>query len=220
MTIVLCKPGKLDYEIPKAYHPITLLCTMAKVLTAIVAEDVSQLVEKHQLIPANHFGGRPGRTTTDALHYLVYKIKDAWRKGKVASLLFFHIEGAFPNAVTDRLIHNLQKHRIPEAYVNFIHQLLDGCKTSLKFDDFTSELIAICNSIGQGDPFSMVLYILFNADLLEWLALLDDKDSIGYIDNAMVIAFGEDFHETTAMLEHMMTRIDSVTSKITNSNIM
>ena len=54
----------------------------------------------------------------------------------------------------------------------------------------------------------MVLYILFNADLLEWLALLDDEDSIGYVNDAMVIAFGEDFHETTAMLEYMMTRID------------
>ena len=68
--------------------------------------------------------------------------------------------------------------------------------------------MAIYDGIGQGDPFSMVLYILFNADLLEWLALLDDEDSIGYIDDAMVIAFSKDFHETTAMLVCMMTRID------------
>ena len=165
-------------------------------------------MEKHQLIPANHFSGRPGRTTTDALHYLVYKIKDAWQKGKVASLLFLDVEGAFPNVVTDRLIHNLQKCRIPKAYIDFVCQLLDGCKTRLKFDNFTSELMAIHNGIGQGDPFSMVLYILFNADLLEWLALLDGEDSIGYIDDAMVIAFSKDFHETTAMLVCMMTRID------------
>ena len=40
-TVILCKPGKPDYEIPKPYRPITLLCTMAKVLTAIIAKDVS-----------------------------------------------------------------------------------------------------------------------------------------------------------------------------------
>ena len=94
---------------------------------------------------------------------------------------------------------------MPEAYVDFVHWLLDRCKTRLKFDDFISELMA---SIGQGDPFSMVLYILFNADLLEWLALLDNEDSIGYVNDTMVITFGEDFHKTTAMLVHMMTRID------------
>ena len=73
-TIVLRKPGKLDYEI---HCPIALLCTMAKVLTALIAEDMSQLVEKHQLVPAMHFSGQAGRTMTDTLQYLVYKIKDA-----------------------------------------------------------------------------------------------------------------------------------------------
>jgi hypothetical protein len=60
--------------------------------------------------------------------------------------------------------------------------------------------MAICNGIGQGNSFSTVLYLLFNADLLEWLALLNVKDSIGYVDNAIAIAFGEDFYETTAIL--------------------
>ena len=40
-TIVPRKPGKPDYEIPKAYHPIALLCTMGKVLTVLIAEDMS-----------------------------------------------------------------------------------------------------------------------------------------------------------------------------------
>jgi hypothetical protein len=75
--VILHKLEKPNYEIPKVYCLIALFCTIAKVLTAIVAEDVSCLVKKHQLISANHCSRRPGRTTTDALHYLVYKIKDA-----------------------------------------------------------------------------------------------------------------------------------------------
>jgi len=50
-TIVIRKPGKPNYEIPKVYRPIALLSTMAKVLTGIVAEDMSRLVERHQLLP-------------------------------------------------------------------------------------------------------------------------------------------------------------------------
>ena len=100
-TVILRKPGKPDYEVPKAYCPIALLCTIAKVLTAIIAEDLSRLVKKHQLVHSTHFGGHPGHTTTDALHYLVYKIKDAWQRGRVASILFLDVEGTFPNAVTD-----------------------------------------------------------------------------------------------------------------------
>jgi hypothetical protein len=40
ITIVLRKPGKPDYLNPKAYRPIALLDTMAKILSLCVAEDL------------------------------------------------------------------------------------------------------------------------------------------------------------------------------------
>lgn len=63
---------------------------------------MSWMVELHQFLPKTHFGGRPGRTTTDAIHYLVHKVKKAWADNKVASVLFLDMEGAFPNTVTKR----------------------------------------------------------------------------------------------------------------------
>jgi len=195
---VLRKPGKPNYKVPKVYRPIALLSTMAKVLTGIVAEDMSRLVEKHQLLPNTHFRGRPGRTTTDAIHHLIGKIKGAWRKGSVVSILFLDIEGAFPNAVTDRLIHNLRRRRIPEQYVRFIKQLLTGRRTKLKFDNFILELIEI---LGQGDPLSMILYILYNADLLDITGDEEKEDALGYVDDAALVAIGVDFEETTGGLQ-------------------
>ena len=72
---------------------------MAKVLTAVVAENLSQIVEQHQLLPRNHFGRRPGRSTINAVHYLTNRISTAWRENKVVLALFLDIEGAFPNAI-------------------------------------------------------------------------------------------------------------------------
>jgi hypothetical protein len=155
-TVVLRKPGKPNYEVPKAYRPIALLCTIPKVLTAIVAEDIAHLVEKNTLLPDTHFGGRPGRTMTDAICYLVDKVKSAWGKKKVTLILFLDVEGAFPNTVTDRLIHNLKKRQIPAPYIKFIQRLLVGRRTKMTFDDFISKYINIMNSIGQGDPISML----------------------------------------------------------------
>jgi hypothetical protein len=207
-TIVLRKPDKPNYELPKAYRPIALISTMAKVLTGIVADNVSKLVERHNLLPKTHFGGRPGRTTTDAIHYLVHKIKSAWANNQVASVLFLDVEGAFPNAVTDKLIHNLRKRRIPEVYTRFIRTLLTNRRTKIKFDDFTSETINIFNGIGQGDPLSMILYIIYNADLLD---ITDDEaheDAIGYVDDVALLAIGNSFEDTTARLQNLMTKHD------------
>ncbi|KIO12025.1 hypothetical protein M404DRAFT_58878, partial [Pisolithus tinctorius Marx 270] len=56
-TVILCKPGKADYTMLKAYHPIALLNTTAKLLLAIIAENTTYILEKHQLLLGTHFGG-------------------------------------------------------------------------------------------------------------------------------------------------------------------
>jgi hypothetical protein len=126
VTVVIRKPSKSNYSTPKAYRPIALLNTMWKVITAIVANHISYYTEKHQLLPTNHFSGRPGRTTTDAIHLLTNSIKAAWRKWKVVSVLFLDIEGAFPNVNPERLIHNLRKCKVLDKYTNFVQGMLDG----------------------------------------------------------------------------------------------
>ena len=109
-TVVLRKPGKPRYDATKAYQLIALLNMLWKVLTVIVVGQLTFVTEKHQLLPANHFGGRPGHMTTDTMHLLANMIKASWRVGKVTSALFLDIKGAFPNAVPLRLEHNLHKH--------------------------------------------------------------------------------------------------------------
>ena len=96
ITCVLHKPGKPHYNVPKTYCPIVLVNMIVKLLSSIVAEDISHLVETHQLLPTTHFGGRLGRSTTDSLHLLVDYIKAAWRHKQVVAVLFLDIEGAFP----------------------------------------------------------------------------------------------------------------------------
>ena len=205
-TVVLRKPNKPSYETPKAYRPIALISTSAKVLTSIIAENLSQIIEQNHLLPRTHFGGRPGRSTADAVHYLVHKVCEAWRADKVISVLFLDVEGAFPNAVTKKLIHNLKKRRIPTSIVRFITQLLHNRRTRLRFDDHTSGIINVTNGIGQGDPLSMLLYIIYNADLLDLPDNPLSEAAIGYVDDVALLATGDDFEETTHRLETLMTK--------------
>ena len=102
---------------------------MAKVLTSIVSKNLTTATEQNQLLPETHFGGRPCRSTTDAVHLLIHQIKEAWRKGKVVSILFLDIEGAFSNAVTDWLLHNMKNRQVQGQIVKFIGRLLMGQMT-------------------------------------------------------------------------------------------
>lgn len=59
-TVVLRKPGKADYSIPKAYRLIALINTTCKLLMAIVTRQVTHTLEKYHLLLENHLGGQPG----------------------------------------------------------------------------------------------------------------------------------------------------------------
>jgi hypothetical protein len=81
LTAVIRKPGRQSYDVPKSYRPIALLNTIAKIFTALVAEDITTLAEQHKLLPACHFGGRPGLRTSDSMQLLTHRIKQAWQNG-------------------------------------------------------------------------------------------------------------------------------------------
>ena len=218
-TAVLRKADKPDYSPPKAYRPIMLLNTIAKILSSIVAEDLVHLSETHNLLPTNHFGGRLGRSTTDSLMLAVHWTFEKWRKGLVVSGLFLDISGAFLNAVISRLIHNLRRQQIPIEYTEWITQCMTGRKTILMFDDYKSEPFEVINGLDQGDPPSSVLYGFYNADLIEPSRDPNELKS-AFVDDTMFFVAGQTYQENNEKLASMMTRQDGATdwSKTHNSN--
>jgi hypothetical protein len=59
-TVVLRKPGKPRYNIPKAYRPIALLNMMWKVLTGIIAKHLTYYTGKYQLVYLTTIWRSPG----------------------------------------------------------------------------------------------------------------------------------------------------------------
>jgi len=105
-TVVVRKLGKPNSNKLGTYQPIALINTIAKILSACMTEDLTDMAKIHQLLPANHF--RQGWTTTDSLHYIAKFTKDAWRKGEVVSTLFLDIKGAFPSVIITCLIYDMR----------------------------------------------------------------------------------------------------------------
>ena len=205
LTIILRKAGKTAYDVAKSYRPIGLLDTLGKLFSTLVAADLSHLTKKHHLLPATQFGGRPGRCTTDAMHLVTHKIKDAWRRQKVASILFLDIQAAFPNTVKNRLLHNMRSRQVPTAYINLFNLMLSERQTYLRFDDYTSDPISINNGTTQGCPLSMILYAYYNADLID-IAKGKNELSTGFVDDCAFVAVGDTLEDTHAILKDMMER--------------
>ena len=207
ITVVLRKPGKPSYEEPKAYRPIALLNTMGKLLSSLVADDLSHFSETRGVFPNNQFGGRPQRSTSDSMLLLTHTIREKWRQKKVASVLFLDVQGAFPNVVKEVLLHNMRQHAVPSKYIRLTELVLSGRKTRLSFNDYLLEHIAIKNGNNQGCPLSMIFYAFYNAGLLEISPPTSENEAqFGFVDDVALLATGDNLEETHAGLADMMTR--------------
>jgi Reverse transcriptase (RNA-dependent DNA polymerase) len=107
----------------------------------------------------------------------------------VASLLLLDVSGAFDNVSRQRLLHNLKKRRISSTLASWIDSFLTDRSTTLKLQEYTAPSAPIQTGIPQGSPLSPILYLFYNADLIE-TCKTENTESIGYIDDVSILAVG------------------------------
>jgi ribonuclease HI len=205
-TLILKKPGKPDYTTPSAWRPIVLSDGIARLLNSCQTKIMVTMCETLNILPPDHYGARPGRTTTDSIHMLTKIVKDSWRKGQVASSLFLDVKGAFPSVDINRLIHNMRKRGIPQEYTTWLKRRLDNRKTTLIFDDHETNTFAVDNGLDQGDPFSGICYLIYNSDLSEIPVKKAGERILLFVDDAAITVTGKDFSETHNKLRNIMNR--------------
>jgi len=73
----------------------------------------------------------------------------------------------------------------------------------LSFDRLTTDMISISNGIGQGNPSSMILYLIYSHVLVA-IPALTNGDRGAYVDDNFVTAQGEDFMEHILKINTML----------------
>jgi len=207
-TIVpLRKAGKDDYTSAKSYRPISLLQTISKVMESVIAERISYLVETHGLLPTTHFGARKLRSSVDALVHLQERIFRAWRGGKTLSLVSFDVKGAYNNVAKEPELHRLRQRRVPEQLVRWIGSFCTSRKACVMVNGKRSDKVELPHSgLPQGSPLSPILFLFFNAELLE--ASIPRGSSMAFVNDFTAWVVGKDASENTATIqEHVLPRL-------------
>jgi hypothetical protein len=162
------KPEKGNYTVAKAWRPISLLPTLGKLLESVVAERMSYLAETYHLLPANHFGARKQRSAEQALILLQEHIYKAWRSRKVLSLITFDIKGAYNGVCKERLLQRLRARGIPPLIIRWISNFCSERTASISVNGYTSPTRPLQQAgLPQGSPLSPILFLFFNADLVQ-----------------------------------------------------
>ncbi|OHE90327.1 zinc knuckle [Colletotrichum orchidophilum] len=129
-------------------------------------------------------------------------------KGMIASPLLLDVSGAFDNASHRRLLHNLRKRRIDEATVRWIASFFGCRETEINVEGFRSETYRINTGIPQRAPLLPMLYLLYNADLLDSCNEAGDSTATGFIDDIAIVAVGNRTEETCQKLQEALLKAE------------
>jgi hypothetical protein len=204
--IPLRKPDKPNYKLAKAYRPISLLATLGKILESIVADRISYIVEEIGLLPANHFGARKKRSTEQALTLLQEYIYKAWRSKKVLSLISFDMKGAYNGVYKERLLQRLRARGIPQVLVQWIDAFCSRRTATILVNGYTSEKQDLPQAgLPQGSPLSPILFLFFNADLVQH-KLNTKGGSMAFVDDYTAWVTGPSAEANRGSIEAIVAR--------------
>src|SRR5437773_1275586 len=114
---------------------------------------------------------------------LTEDIYKAWKNQKIYTAVFLDVAGVFNNVHHERLIHNLKKKHLSTIIAKWIDRFLQKRNTQLLFNGAKSQSISTPAGIPQGSSLSSLLYMYYNANLLD--ISQQRGTGLGFIDDIM-----------------------------------
>ena len=186
--VVINKPQKPDYSLPKAYRPISLLECTGKLLEKIVTNKVNSDIQTYDLLPMGQFGSRPHHNAIDAVATLVHRVQHTSAIGNVGALLLFDISGFFDNLNPDRTANIFRDKGFPSGVVKWVKNFMANRRATLKIGDFSTQPFGITHGTPQGSPLSPILSALYTANLIESATTWEHSDLTMYVDDGAIFA--------------------------------
>jgi len=190
-VVVVPKPNKPDYSLPKAYRPISLLECCGKLLEKIVTKRILADAHTYDILPPTQFGSRDYHSAVDAAMCLVHNAQAAVKSNLIASVILFDIQGFFNNINIERMVAIVTNLGFAPSLCLWVRSFLSDRQVRLSFNGFKSDPIHISHGMPQGSPLSPILSALFTSPLLKLINSTWSRRGLNmFIDDGAIFGCG------------------------------
>ncbi len=163
------KSDKKDYFNAKIYKLIVLFNTLSKILKFIVFECLWNIIEACDSILNIQMRACKHRSIDTTLQLITEKKYTVWSdmRRRVVSLLNLNEKNAFDNVMHSRLLHDMKKRKVFRLLLEFVKNFLKDQHITITIDDYMMMKCSMNVNISQDFLLSSILYLFYNANLLE-----------------------------------------------------
>jgi len=167
--VVIRKPGKDDYTKLKAYHSISLLSCMGKVVQKVATELRSDEAKRWGLLRDGQFGSRKALSAIDAAAIIGDRAHAAWTNGHVTGVLLMGFKAAFPREAKGRLGNLMEVMEMDADLIQWTESSQSKRMVELLIGGHTMERHLVEAGVPQGQPVSPIHFAIYTSGLIKWV---------------------------------------------------
>ncbi|EFP11931.1 hypothetical protein CRE_23222 [Caenorhabditis remanei] len=169
---------------PGNYRPISLTCSISKVMEKLVRRSLVEHLTRNKLLSVSQYGFRSRMNTElQLLTYIGLIIRDLQQNNPVTSV-YIDFRKAFDTISISKLASKLQAYGIQGELLRWINNFLSGRSQKVLLNGVCSNTSSVGSGVPQGSVLGPLLFILFINDIGDKL----ESESLLYADDLKIIS--------------------------------
>ena len=191
------------------YRPISVLNILSKVVERIAYNQLTNYLEKNNLLNDNQFGFRCKRSTRDAVTKLTDHIRANMDESRVTGALFMDLRKAFDTVNHSCLLSKLPYYGIIGKEINWFSSYLFHRSQVVSIDGVTSNTEFVTHGVPQGSILGPLLFVILINDLplqlLNCKVLMYADDTVIYYSHKSIGEIEKCINSDAERIHHWMT---------------
>ena len=184
---------------PNNYRPVSILCSLSKVLEKIVLDQINEFVTKNDIIYELQSGFRKSHSTETCLMYLTDLIRNEVDTGKFCGMVLLDLQKAFDTVDHSILIIKLKAMGFGEVALRWIRSYLSNRVQMVDINGTLSGVKEMRWGVPQGSILGPLLFLLYVNDFKA--AISPTCNLFLYADDSALLAS----HQNKSVVENSLS---------------
>lgn len=162
------------------YRPIALLSNINKIIEKFFFNNISNFLDKNNILINNQYGFRQQRSTEDAIKHINELISNSLHKGNYIKAVLIDLQKAFDTIDHKKLLKKCHDYGLRGKCHNILKSYLENRKACTKIDNEISDTTDVCFGVPQGSVLGPLLFSIYVNEVSK------------YTDTCEIILFADD----------------------------